>query len=115
MPEARIILAQCVTYLASAPKSNASYLAIQNAINDVKEKPMYPVPLHLRNAPTKLMEKIGYGEKYKYPHDFENHFILENYFPKEMGNTQYYHPTQNGQEKSLKDRLKAFWKGKKKY
>lgn len=115
MPEARIILSQCVTYLASAPKSNASYLAIQNAINDVKEKPMYPVPLHLRNAPTKLMEKIGYGEKYKYPHDFENHFILENYFPKEMENTQYYHPTQNGQEKSLKERLEAFWKGKKKY
>ncbi len=115
MPEARIILAQCVTYLASAPKSNASYLAIQNAINDVKEKPMYPVPLHLRNAPTKLMEKIGYGEKYKYPHDFENHFVLEKYFPKELGNTQYYHPTQNGQEKLLKERLKAFWKGKKKY
>ena len=115
MPEARIILSQCVTYLASAPKSNASYLAIQNAINDVKEKPMYPVPLHLRNAPTKLMEKIGYGEKYKYPHDFENHFILENYFPKEMENTQYYHPTQNGQEKSLRERLEAFWKGKKKY
>lgn len=115
MPEARIILSQCVTYLASVPKSNASYLAIQSAINDVKEKPMYPVPLHLRNAPTKLMEKIGYGEKYKYPHDFENHFILENYFPKEMGNTQYYHPTQNGQEKLLKERLKAFWKGEKKY
>jgi len=115
MPEARIILAQCTTYLASSPKSNASYLAVEKAFSDVREKPLLPVPLHLRNAPTKLMKAIGYGKEYKYPHDFEKHFIEENYFPDELKNSQYYFPTENGQEKNLKDRLKQLWKGKKKY
>ena len=115
MPEARIILAQCTTYLASSPKSNAAYLGIENAFSDVKGKPLFPVPLHLRNAPTKLMKAIGYHQGYKYPHDFENHFILENYLPEELKGTQYYFPTENGQEKSIKDRLKAFWKNRKKY
>jgi len=115
MPEARIILAQCTTYLASSPKSNAAYMGIENAYADVKNKPLYFVPLHLRNAPTKLMKAIGYHQGYKYPHDFENHFILENYLPEELKNAQYYFPTENGQEKNLLDRLKSLWKNRKKY
>jgi len=115
MPEARIILAQCVTYLASSVKSNASYSAIEKALQDVEQKPFYKVPLHLRNAPTALMKKLGYGKEYKYAHDFKNHFVEENYFPEEMKGTQYYFPTELGQEKNLKDRLKALWKKFKKY
>jgi putative ATPase len=115
MPEARIILAQCTTYLASCPKSNASYIGISKAANEVKSQPLYSVPLHLRNAPTKLMEELGYGDKYKYPHDFDNNFVIGKYFPDEMQEKQFYFPTENGQEKSLKERLKFLWKGKKKY
>jgi len=115
MPEARIILAQCATYLASQPKSNASYLAIEKAFNDVKNEERDAVPLHLRNAPTKLMKNLDYGKNYKYPHDFENGFVDENYMPENLKRNQYYYPTENGQEKKLKDRLKKLWKGKKKY
>ena len=115
MPESRIILSQCAVYLASAPKSNASYEAINKAQADVKNNLNHPVPLHLRNAPTKLMKEIGYGKEYAYPHDHENNFVQENYFPNEMKNKQYYFPTENGNEKGLKDRLKSFWKGIKKY
>ncbi len=115
MPEARIILAQCTTYLASCPKSNAAYLAVDEALSYVKNNPLYPVPLHLRNAPTKLMKDLKYGKEYKYPHSYENHFLLEDYLPEEMKDVQFYKPTENGQEKSLKERLKLFWKNKKKY
>jgi putative ATPase len=115
MPEARIILAQCATYLASAPKSNASYMGIKKAEQEVKSKQIYPVPLHLRNAPTNLMKELGYAENYKYPHDFDNNFLVEKYFPKEMNEKQFYFPTDNGQEKNLKERLKFLWKGKKRY
>lgn len=115
MPEARIILSQCTTYLASSPKSNAAYLAIDKALGDVKNKPLFNVPLHLRNAPTKLMKDLKYGEEYKYAHDYENHFIEENYLPEELTGKQYYLPTENGQEKKLKDWLKFLWKKKKKY
>lgn len=115
LPEARIILAQCTTYLASSPKSNASYMGISKAEQEVKNQPLYSVPIHLRNAPTKLMEELGYGEKYKYPHDYDNNFLIEKYFPEEMNGKQFYFPTENGQEKNLKDRLKFLWKDKKKY
>jgi len=115
MPEARIILAQCTTYLAASPKSNASYLGIENAIADVRNKPLYPVSLHLRNAPTKLMKEIGYGKEYKYPHEFKDHFIDEDYLPKELIKAQYYNPTSNGQEKNLRERLMTLWKNRKKY
>lgn len=115
MPEGRIILAQCVTYLASQPKSNASYLGIESAIQQVKQNPLAAVPKHLRNAPTKLMKEIGYGNNYKYAHDFENHFIEENYLPEEINNKQFYFPTENGQEKKLKEWLRFLWKTKKKY
>lgn len=115
LPEARIILAQCTTYLASSPKSNASYMGISKAEQEVKSQPAYSVPIHLRNAPTKLMKELGYGEKYKYPHDYDNNFLIEKYLPEEMDEKQFYFPTENGQEKNLKDRLKTLWKGKKKY
>ena len=115
MPESRIILSQCATYLASSPKSNASYQAIESAANDVRNNPQYQVPLHLRNAPTKLMKELGYGKEYKYPHSFDNHFIEEGYLPEELKNKQYYLPTENGGEKQIKERLKALWKNFKKY
>ena len=115
MPEARIILAQCVTYLASQPKSNASYMGIESALEEVRKNPIAAVPNHLRNAPTKLMKEIGYGKNYKYAHDFENHFVEENYLPDDLKNKQFYFPTENGQEKRLKDWLKFLWKTKKNY
>ncbi len=115
MPEGRIILAQCTTYLASSPKSNASYLAIKKAQSDVKYNKLFGVPFHLRNAPTKLMSEIGYGKGYQYAHDYKENFVEENYFPDEMKGTQYYFPTENGQEKTIKDRLRNLWKKLKKY
>ncbi|MEW6702203.1 MAG: replication-associated recombination protein A [Bacteroidota bacterium] len=115
MPEARIILSQCATYLASSPKSNAAYSAIDSALNDVKNFPLYQVPFHLRNAPTKLMKDLGYGKEYRYPHSFENNFIAETYLPEELKNKQYYFPSENGNEKTIKDRLKSLWKERKKY
>jgi putative ATPase len=115
MPEARIILAQCATYLASSPKSNAAYSAVEKALSDARELPQFPVPLHLRNAPTGLMKKLGYGKEYQYPHSFDGHFVQENYFPDELRGKQYYFPTSLGQEKSLLDRLKTIWKNIKQY
>lgn len=115
MPEARIILAQCVTYLASAPKSNASYIGIEKALEEVRKNPLAKVPLHLRNAPTKLMKELGYGSDYKYAHDFQNHFVEENYLPDELSGKQFYFPTEQGQEKKIKEWLKSLWKKKKKY
>lgn len=115
MPEARIILAQCVTYLASSPKSNASYLAIEKAFDEVRKNPIAQVPLHLRNAPTNLMKELGYGEEYKYAHDFEKHFVEEDYLPDELKGKQFYFPTEQGQEKKIKEWLKFLWKSKKKY
>lgn len=115
MPEARIILAQCVTYLASSPKSNSSYQAIEGALDEVRNGNLHPVPLHLRNAPTTLMKNLSYGKDYKYAHNFENHFVEENYFPKELEGKQFYLPTENGQEKKIKEWLKFLWKKRKKY
>lgn len=115
MPEARIILSQCATYLASVPKSNASYQAINNAMKDVEKLPNYHVPLHLRNAPTRLMKDLYYGKDYKYAHSFEDHFVDDDYLPEELKDKQYYKPTELGQEKNLKDRLKSLWGKKKKY
>lgn len=115
MPEARIILAQCATYLASSPKSNAAYLGIEKALAEVRNNEQYPVPLHLRNAPTKLMKDIGYGKQYKYAHDFSNHFVEENYLPDELKGKQFYFPTENGQEKKIKEWLMFLWKKLKKY
>jgi len=110
MPEAQIILSQAATYLASVPKSNAAYLAINQAMQEVRESQPEPVPLHLRNAPTDLMKKEGYGKGYKYPHDEPEHFIEENYLPVGKQSKIYYHPTDQGVEKKLGERLSRLWK-----
>lgn len=115
MPEGRIILSQCATYLASQPKSNASYLAIEKAIEQVKQGKLYLVPIHLRNAPTALMKSLNYGKGYKYPHDYSDNFTQQKYLPEEISGKQFYFPTENGLEKGLKDRLKVLWKNQKKY
>ncbi len=106
MPEARINLAQGVTYLAATVKSNASYTAINQALADVASKPQYPVPMHLRNAPTKLMKDMGYHEGYQYPHDFPDAFVPEKtYLPAELAGRRYYEPKPFGREAALKERL----------
>jgi putative ATPase len=112
MPEARIVLAQTATYLASAPKSNASYLAIEQAWGDVRNLPNLPVPLHIRNAPTKLMNELGYGKEYKYAHDFPGHFTEQQFLPDNLKNKLYYKPTELGREKDIRDRLNRWWKKK---
>lgn len=108
MPEARIILSQATTYLACAPKSNAGYLAIEAAAASVRDNPAASVPLHLRNAPTRLMKDMGYAQGYKYPHNFEG-FIDQNYFPPEVSPQVYYRPTNRGIEARIKDRLMQLW------
>jgi putative ATPase len=109
MPEGRIPLAQGVTYLASAPKSNASYMAIGAAQQAVAEGIDLTVPLHLRNAPTKLMKAEGYGEAYQYPHAFEGHFVDASYFPTGTEPRVFYEPSGEGEEGSIADRLQAWW------
>lgn len=106
MPEARIILSQCATYLACSPKSNSSYMAISKAEQDVNDLPAYGVPLHLRNAPTKLMKELGYGKEYKYAHDYEGHWIEMDFLPKELKDKVYYDPSENGREEKFKKFLK---------
>ena len=110
LPECRINLAQGATYLAAAPKSNASYIAINKAFHSIKNGVNTSVPLHLRNAPTKLMKQEGYSLNYKYPHDFENHFVEENYFPDNNSFQVFYYPTEQGREKLIKERLEKLWK-----
>ncbi|RPI07054.1 MAG: replication-associated recombination protein A [Ignavibacteriae bacterium] len=112
MPEARIILAQTAVYLASCPKSNASYKAIEGAWSDVRNVPNLPVPLHIRNAPTKLMDELGYGKEYKYSHDFPGHFIEQQFLPENLKEKLYYRPSENGREKDIRERLNKWWKKK---
>jgi len=109
MPEARINLAQGVTYLASAPKSNASYQAINEAMSDAKTLQDTTVPLHLRNAPTKLMKNEGYGAGYRYPHSYPEHFIAQHYFPQGVEPKAYYRPGEEGREKYIRERLIHLW------
>ena len=109
MPEASLILAQVTTYLASAPKSNASYKAIKAATQAVKESGTPSVPLHLRNAPTDLMKEMDYGKDYQYPHSQPDHFVDANYFPKGEQHT-FYQPTNQGREDWIRNRLKSLWK-----
>ena len=105
MPEARIILSQVATYLASVPKSNAAYLAIDSAIEEVNKSGLLPVPLHLRNAPTQLMKNLDYGSNYKYPHDYDDHFIQQEYLPEQIKGRAFYKPSENGRELKLKNYL----------
>lgn len=111
-PEARIILAQCATYLASSPKSNASYLAIEHAIGVVRETGDLPVPLAIRNAPTKLMKELGYGKGYRYAHDFEGNFISAEFLPDKISGQTFYEPGNNPREEELRKYLRSLWKEK---
>ncbi|RMI20604.1 MAG: replication-associated recombination protein A, partial [Calditrichaeota bacterium] len=115
MPECRIILSQTAAYLAAAPKSNAAYVAIQRATKDVQSLPDAEVPLHLRNAPTKLLKQLDYGKGYQYPHDFPGHFVRESYLPAPLKGKQYYVPSTEGAEAGLRERLQTLWKGIKAY
>jgi putative ATPase len=110
MPEARIILAQAATYLASATKSNAAYVAIEEALEAARKGPQDPVPLHLRNAPTDLMKKMGHGKGYQYAHDHPGGFVYQNYLPERLKSAVFYRPKEIGEEKHIGRRLKAWWK-----
>jgi len=114
-PESRIILSQTVTYLASSAKSNASYEAISKAQELVARTGDQSVPLHLRNAPTKLMKNIGYGKEYEYSHSHENNFSAQEYMPEKLSGTLLYDPGKNALEEKIRERLKMLWKGKYKY
>lgn len=111
-PESRIILSQCAVYLATSPKSNASYMAIANAQQLVKQTGDLPVPIHLRNAPTKLMKELGYGEEYKYSHEYANNFAEQEYLPDAISETLLYNPGNNSRENASREFLKNRWKDK---
>ena len=109
MPEGRIPLAECTVYLASSPKSNASYMALEEALGVVKEDRTRAVPLHLRNAPTKLMSDLGYSDGYKYAHDYPGHFVDQEFMPSGLEGRVFYHPAPNKHEDALKAYLQACW------
>jgi putative ATPase len=114
-PESRIILAQCATYLASSHKSNASYMAIEEALESVRKEGDLPVPLHIRNAPTGLMKRMGYGKNYKYAHSYEGNFTAQEFLPEGMEGRNFYDPGKNPREEELRKFLKALWKDKYNY
>jgi putative ATPase len=105
MPEGRIIIGQAVTYLASAPKSNASYLGINQALAEVRQSGALAVPMQIRNAPTKLMKGMGYGKGYRYPHDYQGAVVSQDYLPEQLAGRRFYEPRESGYEKSIKERL----------
>jgi putative ATPase len=107
-PEAEIVLAQCATFLASSPKSNASYMALRKAKERADDFSI-EIPMHLRNAPTKLMSEMGYSKGYRYPHDFEGHFVNESYLPEKLAGETYYRPSNEGSEKAITERLARLW------
>ena len=115
MPEARIILSETTLYLAGSPKSNAAYLAIDNALGYVRETGNLPVPMPLRNAPTSLMKKIGYGKDYKYSHDGPGHFVEQEFLPKEIVGKVFYNPAENQRENEMRAYLKKCWNKKYNY
>ena len=114
-PESRILLSQCAIYLATSPKSNASYMAINEAQQIVKQTGDLPVPIHLRNAPTKLMKELGYGEDYKYSHDYANNFAEQEFLPEAISETKIYNPGENARENGTREFLKNRWKDKYEY
>jgi putative ATPase len=114
-PEARILLSQCAIYLASSPKSNASYLAIDQALELVRKTGDQPVPLHLRNAPTSFMKKEGYGKGYQYAHQFPGNFIEQEFLPESLSQTRFFDPGKNPREEEMRQWLKNRWKEKYKY
>lgn len=114
-PEGRIVLAETTVYLATSPKSNSAYLSIDYALGKVKETGNLPVPLHLRNAPTKLMEKLDYGKGYKYSHDYPGHFVKQEFLPEKLSKTQFWIPQDNPAENKLTERMKSLWGSHKNY
>lgn len=112
MPEARIILSETTIYLATSPKSNSAYLAIDAALAKVKQSGMLPVPLHLRNAPTKLMEELKYGDGYKYSHDYPGHFVKQEFLPTELSHETFWKPAENKREDDTKKYMQSLWKDK---
>ncbi len=108
-PESRIILSECVIYLATSPKSNSAYEAIDAAIAVVRKTGDLSVPLHIRNAPTKLMKEIGYGKEYKYAHAYDGNFVEQDFLPEEIKKERFYHPQQNASELKILERLKKWW------
>ncbi|MEK7718620.1 MAG: replication-associated recombination protein A [Bacteroidota bacterium] len=110
MPESRIILSECTIYLATSPKSNSAYGAIDEALAEVKLSGHLPVPLHLRNAPTKLMKDLGYGKEYKYAHSFEGNFVDQDFLPEKIKERRFYKPQQNPTEEKILERLRLWWK-----
>jgi putative ATPase len=114
-PESRIILSETALYLATSPKSNSSYKAINDALALVKETGDLPVPLNIRNAPTSLMKELGYGSEYKYAHDYEGNFTQEEFLPAEIRNRLIYNPQNNPREVELKKKLVVLWKNKYNY
>ncbi|MBO4557881.1 MAG: replication-associated recombination protein A [Bacteroidales bacterium] len=115
MPEARIILAETCIYLATSPKSNSAYMAIDTALAAVEKGTPLPVPLHLRNAPTSLMKELGYAKDYKYAHDFDGNFVDQEFLPDEISGTRFYEPGENRHEEAIRDRMHKLWGDKYKY
>jgi putative ATPase len=114
-PESRILLSQCATYLACSPKSNAAYTAIDAAMAAVRKFGDQPVPLHIRNAPTRLMKDLGYNKGYEYSHSYEQHFSAQEYLPEALSGTRFYDPGHNAREEELRRYLKQLWKDKYSY
>ena len=112
MPESRIILSECTIYLATSPKSNSAYEAIDAALDEVRESGHLPVPLHLRNAPTKLMKDLGYGKEYKYAHAFEGNFVDQVFLPEKIKSKRFYSPQNNPGEQKILERLRTWWKSR---
>ena len=112
MPESRIILSECTIYLATSPKSNSAYEAIDAALAEVRESGHLPIPLHLRNAPTKLMKDLGYGKEYKYAHAFEGNFVDQQFLPDKIKNKRFYTPQNNQSELKILERLRIWWKSR---
>lgn len=115
MPEARIVLAQCAVYLATSAKSNASYMAMEQALQTVRKTGDLPVPLHLRNAPTRLMKDLNYGADYQYAHDFKGNFVAQEYLPEDLSGHIFYEPSDNAAEARIRQQLQHWWHGRYKY
>ena len=109
-PESRIILSEAAIYLATSPKSNSSYVAIDEAIAKVKREGDLPVPLNIRNAPTRLMKDLGYGKDYKYAHNYAGNFVTDNFLPEELKGTIFYDPGSNPREEEIRKKLAGMWK-----
>ena len=111
-PEGRIPLAEATVYLATSPKSNSAYMGINDALEKVRSTGNLPVPLHLRNAPTKLMKQLGYSDGYKYAHSYEGNFVEQQFLPDEISGTRFWTPQRNASEDKLKERMEQIWKRK---